>query len=34
VLHFKQLKETIRKLPKDVAATPAQLSRLEEVAIA
>jgi hypothetical protein len=34
VLHVKQLKDTVRKLPRDVAATPAQLSRLEEVATA
>jgi hypothetical protein len=34
VLHVKQLKETVRKLPKDIAATPAQLGRLEEVATA
>jgi hypothetical protein len=32
VLHFKQLKDTVRKLPKDGAATPAQISRLEEIA--
>ncbi|MCC6188315.1 MAG: hypothetical protein IT318_04745 [Anaerolineales bacterium] len=32
VLHFKQLKDTIRRLPRDAAATPAELSRLEAAA--